>query len=442
MTRQIQGDVIIVGAGTSGSYLAWRLGQSGYRVVVLEARKLSDLGKHISVFHIEEVAFQEHGIPLPEGDELIRYCTSHYLWSPDLKIRHEVTFPFYIMHKPAFQQRMHRYVRESGGVIYDQAEVHELIFESGRLAGVRGTMGEEEFEARGQIIVDASGIKGAVRTRLPEHFGVENEPIGDGDTFFTCLEYRDGLPQPDAGNSYILYKSFWNPGYGDSSIFGIGQPGSYENAWEIHRQWREKYFGDSGRVIKRVQGRVPYRRPPFSLVGDGFLVLGDAAFQNKPFSGEGVPSAFAACRIAVETVGEALQKGCCSREDLWDYNVRYFRGQGAKFAGGLAQLPVAAELSWQDVNYLFHKGVIFNSKDFEELNDKYEISMGAGKLCKTALALVWGVLTGRFSGNSLKQLLKASQKSSLIKSHYLKFPEDPSLFDTWAAEAKRLWGEG
>ena len=79
-------------------------------------------------------------------------------------------------------------------------------------------------------------------------------------------------------------------------------------------------------MLKRLQGKTPYRRSPYSLVGNGFMAMGDAAFQTKPFSGEGVTSSFTACQIAAEVATEALRRGDVSRESLWDYNVRYFRG--------------------------------------------------------------------------------------------------------------------
>ena len=106
----------------------------------------------------------------------------------------------------------------------------------------------------------------------------------------------------------------------------------------------ERFPGVKRRLVKKTWGRTPYRRPPFSLVADSFMVVGDAAFMTKPFSGEGVTSGFTACQIAAETADAALRKGCLSREQLWPLNVRYFRDQGAKFAGLMAQLVVAAEL--------------------------------------------------------------------------------------------------
>jgi hypothetical protein len=263
------------------------------------------------------------------------------------------------------------------------------------------------------------------------------------DCFFVCLEFRKDIPAgyPTGSNSYMVYKAFWNKSYGDGAILGIGQPYSFEYAWEMHKKWREEYFGDPGVVLQRRQGVIPYHRPPFSLVGNGFLAIGDAANQNKPFSGEGVTSGFTACRIAAEVSIEALKKGDYNRETLWQYNQRYFRGQGAKFASGLAQLPAVVALTPGDIDYLFRNNIIFSSEDFEELNLNYEIDMGTRKLARIASGLIWGVLTRQFAFSSLKQFLSVSAKAGKLKSHYLAYPASPADFPAWQSAAARLWGE-
>ncbi|MEJ2734427.1 MAG: NAD(P)/FAD-dependent oxidoreductase [Anaerolineae bacterium] len=443
MTQEQNADVVVVGGGTTGCYLAWRLSEAGFRTMVLEKKRLDDLGKDIDIFHMDEVRFDEFDIPHPTGDELIAYHPTGLAWSPDLQVQNEVRYAFYVMHKPAFQQRMHRYVLEAGGEILEQAAVTEAIVEDRFLVGVRVQKDGQMLDVRGKIVVDASGIDGAVRTRLPADFGIETDPISDEDTLFVCLEFRDDLGEglPTGLNFYPFHKAFWNPSRGSGAILGIGQPGSYDYAWQKHREWREKYFGDPGRVVQRLQGRTPYRRSPYSLVGNGFLVMGDAAFQTKPFSGEGVTSSFTACRIAVQVAARALQAGDVSREALWPYNVRYFRDQGAKFASMFVQLPAAAELSRHEVDYLFHNDLIFSGEDFRQMNLHYETKMDTGKLVSMASRLVWGVLRGRFSYASLQRLLNVSSAADKIKALYQEFPEDPAGFEGWVAAVKPLWGE-
>ena len=444
MTEVLKTDVVVVGAGSSGCYFAWRLAQAGYGVVVLEKQPLEQVGQRIDIFHMDEVRFDQFGLPHPSGEELVGHYATGLAWSPDLEVQNEVRYAFYVMDKPAFHRRLHRTVKEAGGEILEETKVQAPIVNDGFVTGVRAERAEEGLEVQGTIVIDASGIDGVLRTQLPAALGVETDSISEDDALYVCLEFRDevGEGMPTGLNFYPYHKAFWNPSRGSSVILGIGQPGSYETAWQKHREWREEYFGDPGRVIKRTQGRTPYRRSPYSLVGNGFMVMGDAAFQTKPFSGEGVTSSFTACQIAAEVAVEALRQGDVSRERLWPYNVRYFRDQGAKFASLFVQLPAAAELSRREVDYLFHNDLVFSSEDFEQMNLHYATEMGLGRTVSMGAKLLLGVAGGRFSWESFRRLLDVSSTADKIRALYERFPEDPTGFESWVAEAKPLWGEG
>jgi len=419
------------------------MNQAGFQTVVLDRLALEQVGQTIDIFHMDEVRFDQFDLEHPSGDELLGYHPTGLAWSPDLAVQNEVAYAFYVMHKPSFHQRMHRLVRETGGEILARVEVLGPIVEDGVVVGVQARKDGALIEVRGRLVVDASGIDGAVRTRLPGELGVETDRITPEQTLYVCLEFRDelGTDVPSGLNFYPFHKAFWNPSRGDGAILGIGQPGGYDYAWERHKEWREEYFGDPGKVLKRTQGRTPYRRSPYSLVGNGFMVMGDAAFQTKPFSGEGVTSSFTACQIAAEVAAGALRAGDTGRATLWPYNVRYFRDQGAKFASMFVQLPAAAELSREEVDFLFHSNLIFSSEDFEQMNLHYATEMSLGKTLSMGAKLLGGVLSGRFSWDSLRRLLEVSGRAAKIREAYERFPEDPAGFDAWVAEAKTLWGE-
>ena len=443
MTKLHHADAVVVGAGTSGCYFAWRLGQAGFRTVVLEKLALEEVGQAIDIFHMDEVRFDQFGLEHPSGDELLGHHPSGLAWSPDLEVQNPVDYAFYVMHKPSFCRRMHRYARDAGAEILDGVEVLAPIVEDGFVVGVQASKGGQPLEMRGSIVVDASGIDGTLRTRLPEVLGVETGAITTDETLYVCLEFRDDLGDsvPTGLNFYPFHKAFWNPSRGSGAILGIGQPEGYEVAWQRHAEWREEYFGDPGRVLKRTQGRTPYRRSPYSLVGNGFMAMGDAAFQTKPFSGEGVTSSFTACQIAAEVAAAALEAGDVSRTALWPYNVRYFRDQGAKFASMFVQLPAAAELSRPEVDFLFHSDLVFSSEDFEQMNLHYATEMSLGEMVSMGAKLLGGVIAGRFSWGSLQRLLDVSGRAAKIRALYERFPEEPDEFDPWVEEASKLWGE-
>src|SRR4030067_2694241 len=140
---------------------------------------------------------------------------------------------------PAFLHRRHGVAGRAGTALIDGAEVDGLIFESGRLAGVRGMRAGERFEARAKLVVDASGLSAAVRSRLPEAFGVEPAPVPSANCLFVCLEFRDKIQAgfPSGSNYYLYPKAFWNRSWGDGAILGIGQPLGFDPPRRLPSRW-------------------------------------------------------------------------------------------------------------------------------------------------------------------------------------------------------------
>jgi len=44
------------------------MAQAGYRVVVLEKKPLEQVGQAIDIFHMDEVRFDQFGLPHPSGE--------------------------------------------------------------------------------------------------------------------------------------------------------------------------------------------------------------------------------------------------------------------------------------------------------------------------------------------------------------------------------------
>jgi len=97
MTKRIETDIVVVGASTAGTYFAWRLAQAGFKTVVLEKRRLEELGTDIGIFHMDEIRFAQFGIPLPTGDERVGYYPDGRAWPPDGDGFKLVKYAFYVM---------------------------------------------------------------------------------------------------------------------------------------------------------------------------------------------------------------------------------------------------------------------------------------------------------------------------------------------------------
>ena len=433
-------DVVIVGAGTSGSYLAWKLAAAGYSCLVLEKERLEDLGKDIGPFHMEEAAFERFGIPLPEGDELLHRLESVTMWPPDHSKGVTASITTLDMDKPAFMRRMRSYAIEAGAEFLEETSFKGPIIRGGYPAGVRAEAAGGELEINSRLVVDASGIAGAVRTSMPASPWFESESIAELDTLVVYMESWGGL-QGDVGsdiNSFLHFQGWYAPSYGDELIVGVGMPASAAGARARHRAFAAT-LPFTGEMVTSTGGRVPYRRPPYSLVDNGLMVLGDAAFMNKPFNGEGVASAFTACRIAADVAGDALERDDLTREALWPYNVRYFRGQGAKFAFLAAVMPAIVSLSTQEVDFIFTVPGIITEEGTRALNLEYEIASDPASALQAFPALLRGIAAGRLRPASVARIVKMGMTAGAIKRLYEGYPEHPRQFGAWLEKVEPLW---
>ncbi|UCG68894.1 MAG: NAD(P)/FAD-dependent oxidoreductase [Thermoplasmata archaeon] len=72
-----------------------------------------------------------------------------------------------------------------------------------------------------------------------------------------------------------------------------------------------------GKVIEIVAGAVPVSAPIERAIGEGILLVGDAARQVNPMTGGGIANACIAGKIAGEVVGEAVRTG--------DFSIKFLK---------------------------------------------------------------------------------------------------------------------
>jgi digeranylgeranylglycerophospholipid reductase len=437
---ELNTDVVVVGAGTSGTYFAWRLAEQGFHCLVLEKDDLDELGTHIGPFHMEEVGFEKFDIPPPSGEELLHTLENITIWSPNGKSSVTARVPTLDMLKPLFVQRLHGYAREAGVEFLEQTEFLEVMTEGGFPRGVRALGEGGELEVGSRLIVDASGIDGRVRASMPSSPWFENDPIQDLDTLIVYMEsWGDivGDIRPDI-NSYLHTQGWYAPSVGEEIIVGVGCPASPDAAKN-----RQRAFAGTlpfkGKVVSATGGRVPYRRPPYSLVDNGLMVMGDAAFMNKPFSGEGVVSAFTGCRIAAEVAAEALAKDDLSREALWPYNRRYFSDQGAKFAFLIAVLPALVALSEEEIDYLFTVPGLLTEEGTQALNLEYEVASDPSAALGVGLGIIKGVIGGKLGLGRLASIARMGVVAGRLGGLYRRYPEQSMDFGGWLRKVEPLW---
>ncbi|NVM46033.1 MAG: FAD-dependent monooxygenase [Candidatus Lokiarchaeota archaeon] len=443
-------DVLVVGAGTAGTYLSWLIAKEGYSVITIEKDERENVGKRLDVIHFETDRIEKAGIPpFKVGEpDCIEIRDTSLVGTPDLTTEIKIRALQTIVRLTPFLNRMYKVLETDGVKLEFSCHFKKLLYQEGRIIGISAEKDGIERDYFARVVIDASGKIAALRTALPESYGVENFNLGPHDVMYVLLQYikwtdpQSSHPANDTGYNWWLL--WFGPSYHkDDAILGVGSPGSYEYARLAREDFLNRADLPSYEIIKEEQGMTPYRRPPYSLVGDGFLCIGDAGAITYPFSGHGVTATWMLCMIAADVIGRELKyDGYITRERLWDINARYFRDQGAKFASLYMQLSGVLNFKEKEWNYFLKKGLIYQTgedEDIPEPNKEYEEEMSLEELLKFLGKLIWGILKGKLTVGHVSRLISVNGLAGKIKKHYENFPENVDDFDQWVETSKAMW---
>jgi geranylgeranyl reductase family protein len=340
-------DVIVVGAGTGGSVAAKTAATLGFTVCVVDRLARSRIGDKVCGEAVGKHHFDNLGIDPPDGEELAGRVVGIDLYSPDqetlFRVRGEGLHGF-MVNRRAFGQRLLNEALDVGIELRDQTVALAPLFDAGYVVGVQAhdLANRHPVELHGKVVVDASGMVGAIRQHLPENWGI-NQTISDQDYEVCYREIRTIESVEDPEFLRIYFNQRVAPG-GYTWIFpkddglanvGLGVKGDsavdpkarlYDHVLSL------RYFQHS-RLLEGRRGVVPTRRPMDSMVGNGVLCVGDAAFQPNPVHGGGIGPSLIAGILAAQVAGKALDADDVSIDGLWAYNQAYMKGYGAKAAG-------------------------------------------------------------------------------------------------------------
>lgn len=441
MENNLSYDIVVIGAATSGAWIAHKMAKRGYKVKVIEKLSREKLGRRLDIFHVAKREFERFGLPVVgEGDPEYAFSFDETLTSSPYNRHPKVTRDTIVgMHMAEYILLMNKYAIEAGAEIEYDAPFREFILEDGVVKGVKYGADKEVYA---KIVVDCSGVESAPRRALPEGYGVETFEITPEDKFYVVLRYVRFLGEKPKLNGWPFYKTWIAPcADPDGAIIGIGACHSYDYAEKIYAQFENDIEIPPYELTRIERGTTPYTRPPFSFVGDNFLVSGDAACLTKPNNGEGVTSSMVQMEIALEVMDKALKEGDTSKEALWEINVEYNKKQGADFASTRAILTKAVKATRDEFELFFEKDIIFNEKFLNGVAEGPEIKMGASDILSIVKGVLGGIITKRLSIKTVKALLEGITLGGKLKQHYLNFPKTPATYNEWAVTASDLWNQ-
>lgn len=412
--------IVVAGMGQGGMVAAYYLAKAGYKVDIFDKEKEGE----VSYPWFDDITFNifdKVGIPLPEREHYTQ--KSKWLFvSPDEKNSLPVP-PMPPMTEVSVSRRglnehLCTLAKNVGCKLHFGESVEHLIVENETVVGIKTTKSGH----RSDLVIDASGLYSPFRKEVPEKFGVQAQPAHDDimSGFRAFYKRRPGSAAPDP-ESMLYVKHLDGVGISwcnlndrdevDMLCLRIGGM-SEEQYKDMDTALRKKHDILTNEAIlppKAVSVGVRYTLS--RMVADGYAAVGDSAFMTMPFMGSGIEASMQAGKMLAETVIKNCKKGCTA-ENLWKYQVAFYKKLGALYAAIDVAKRWALNLDPKVINWLFGCGVV-TSDDMKLLStdENNKAGLSAADILKKILILLSkpSLIIGLFKtlGRAVKALLIA-----------------------------------
>ena len=443
-------DVLVVGASTTGCWFAYKMAEQGFKVLVIEKQKPDDVSREYDVFHMGKADMERFDLEIPDENSPLReFCFAHSTMVSPYGNHPKACAeePVIGLHKHDYIMAMADRAKSAGAEIIYNVSFYDFIYdENAKIIGAKYTTADGECEALARIVADCSGIPAVARTKLPDTSVVGNFKLTPKDILYVVLYYAEYLKNDfnprDLDGFFMQYKSWSAPSDNpNGAILGIGAFYSYSYAEEIFKEHFMKNVSFPEYKVERIEkGMTPYHTSVYSLVDDGFIVLGDAACHTKPTCGEGCTSSLVAGEIAVEVISNLLKSDkYLTKERMWSINKRYMTAQGKDFDSMRPVLMGVISMDYDEAEYLFANDIIFSEKILGGMDTGLNLS--SKDIADIVKGVVNGIAKGKIKPATIGKLLKGLKYSGQVGALYDNYPEQYEDFQEWKAKADKLWAE-
>ncbi len=444
-------DAIVVGAGTAGCLAAKTVAEAGLKVCLVESKPREEIGEKICGDALGEHHLKFLGLEKPTGGELEAKIDGIKIFSPDENTIFTIAdkdFIGYLLNRRLFGQWLLRKAVDAGATLQDSTTLRSPIIEKGAVVGItaKNLKSGNVSELRSKVVVDATGYFGMVRKQLPAEMGIDRD-IANEDVEACYREIRQ-LKQETENTRYceIYLNQKASPG-GYVWIFpkggarvnvGIGtcmRKTGYPNPKEqLYKTTFCKPMFEGSTVLAAGSWFDPVRRPLDNMVGNGVMLVGDAASLVNPIHGGGIGPSMLSGYFAGQQIAEALSKGEPTREALWGYNKRYIDTYGKK-QGTLDIFKLfLLSCSDEDLNYGMNQKLMTEDDVLKAgMGDDFHLN-----ITETAKRVFRGIRRVGF----LNKLRLTVVMMRQLSAHYNTYPSTPDGFDTWRAQTVKLIEEG
>jgi len=308
-------DAIVVGARCAGSPTAMLLARAGHRVLLVDRATFPSDTVSTHVLHPSGVA------------ALSRWGLLERLVATGCPPMHTYTFDFgpftlsgapgtegfpvaYCPRRTVLDELLVAAAADARAEVREGFTVEELLFEDGRVAGIKGrSKGGEVVAERAKVVVGADGRKSLVAAAVQAEQYNERPPLLVG--YYT---YWSGLPMEGRFENYLRpHRAFGAaPTHDGLTLVIVMWPhaefeankkdvvGNYLKALELAPRFAERIHR-AKREARFACAAVPnFFRKPY---GPGWALVGDAGYNKDPITAQAITDAFRdgeRCAVALD----------------------------------------------------------------------------------------------------------------------------------------------
>ena len=359
MWNKKQYDIIVVGAGPSGSTFAKIAASNGFSVLLLD--KKSEIG--IPVRCAEGVVESELRLLVKPRREWIATTINKFCFVAPNGSSTTVKFQEkgYILNRKIFDNDLALIAQELGVTIVTNTYVNGLLFDNDKVIGVKGIHNNEPFEKKSKLVIGADGVGSrigrlaGINTKLNLYnidSGYQKTMSGIKVNSNVCSFYVSNKLAP-GGYIWVFPKG------SDTANIGIGISGASAIKGESANKRLNKFIDSkysNYKVESIAVGGIPISKPIKHMITDGVMLIGDSARTVNPLSGSGLilgmKSAVKAANIAIKVLKNNLEP---SKTNLMEYQKLWMKNEGKQIKRIYGIKKAVDKLNDNDLNSIIKK---------------------------------------------------------------------------------------
>jgi digeranylgeranylglycerophospholipid reductase len=349
-------DVVVVGAGPAGAYAA-ATAASECDVLLIEKRQ--EIGDPVRCAE----GVSKEGLAKflqPQNKWIANRVTSARIFSPDgtiLEVSEELAGPEvgYVLERKIFDRDLAKRAAQTGADVAVRTRATGVIRENGFICGVKVRHLGESLEMRATVVIAADGIEsqlarwaGINTTLKPNDLeSCAQYLMTNVDLLDDCCDFYLGSEAP-GGYAWAFPKG---PKVGNIGLGALASKLESKHPIDYLNAFVERHFAN-GQPVELNIGGVPVSKAARKTVGDGLMLVGDAAHHTDPITGGGIINALEGGRLAGEVAKQAVRVQDPSLKVLKQYEAAWRASFGKKLERNYKIKDIFVNLSDAELNKL------------------------------------------------------------------------------------------